>query len=79
VNPRHLRWADQSGNEADKVLHGRSNRGNHSGCAKLTVGQVLAIRRIGHSQMYKLTAAQFGINESTVRAIVHRVNWRWLD
>lgn len=27
INPKHLRWASQAENEADKVLHGTDHRG----------------------------------------------------
>lgn len=42
----NLRWDTRSGNEADKLLHGTSNRGARNGMAKLTESQVREIREL---------------------------------
>lgn len=42
---RNLRWATRAENEADKVRHGVSNRGERNGSAKLTDEQTVEIRR----------------------------------
>ncbi len=49
VNPRHLRWASQVENAADKVLHGTNQRpdvrGERNHNAKLTAESVVAIKQ----------------------------------
>lgn len=78
VNPRHLRWATQSENEADKVAHGRLNyaRGERCGGSKLTENQVLKIftdaRSLGEIAM------AYGIDKTTVGAIRNGKTWSWL-
>lgn len=79
ANKRHLRWVDQSTNEADKILHGRSNRGERHGSAKLSSGDVLSIRRMACSGISALTISEeFGISTRYTRAIIARSAWSWL-
>jgi hypothetical protein len=42
----NLRWATPKENAADRKRHGRDNRGNQHGCAKLTTNDVFEIRRL---------------------------------
>jgi hypothetical protein len=77
VNPRHLRWATRSENEADKVLHGRDNRGeNHHG-HKLSVAQVIAIREAAAAGARPVDlGAEYGVDPSTIREVVKRETWK---
>lgn len=77
-NPTHLAWGTRADNEADKVVHGRSNRGERQGQAKLTVSQVREIRRRAPTETYRALAAEFGVHPWTIRAVVVRKNWAWL-
>lgn len=43
-HPSNLRWATRAENEADKVVHGRSNRGERNGMAKVTDAQALELK-----------------------------------
>lgn len=79
VNPKHLRWATRSENEADKVAHGTSNRGERCGTAKLTRADVVAIRRLAKSLTHRVIAARFGISRRTVSQIISRNSWAWLE
>lgn len=79
VNPRHLRWATQSENENDKVLHGTSNRGERSGSAKLTESDVRAIRSLEGRMTQQEIADKFGVHLMTVNSILRRRNWGWLE
>lgn len=75
VNPRHLRWATHIENEADKVAHGTSPRGERQGSAKLTTSDVLQIRAMQGTASQAAIAAQFGVRQSTVFKIIHRQRW----
>lgn len=78
VNPNHLRWTNQSGNEADKVTHGLSNRGERCGTHKLSEAQMREVREryaAGGITQKKL-GAEFGIKQQGVSNIVTRKTWR---
>lgn len=77
-NPRHLRWATRSENEADRVLHGTSNRGERQGQSKLTRAQVLQIRALQGVETQRATARRYDIDQSTVSDIQRRKRWAWL-
>lgn len=79
-NPSHLAWGDQSANEADKLLHGRSNRGERHGMGKLKLEQVLAIRRRameGESQ--RALGREFAVAQQTISEIVTGRTWAWVE
>lgn len=68
----NLRWATKAENEADKIRHGRSNRGERNGQAKLTDAQareIIALVAGGARQ--HVVAAQFGITQGAVSNIVN--------
>jgi hypothetical protein len=73
----NLRWATRAENEADKKRHGRDNRGERHGRAKLTEPQVREIRQswaAGVSQPQ--IASRYGVDRSTVSLIVTRRTWK---
>ena len=72
----HLSWKTHRENEADKLLHGTSNRGERNGLAKLDADAVLAIRADKRPQ--RLIAADFGISQTLVSQIVRSEGWRHL-
>lgn len=76
VNGRHLRWATRTENEADKLGHGRRLRGESHSLAKLTEGQVLAIRSTQGVQ--RQIAAKYGVTQQTVSDIKRGRRWGWL-
>ena len=75
-NPRHLAWGTRADNEADKVRHGRSNRGRAA--AKITEGQARAIfvRRRG-GEVARDLAFEFGVSPQAVADIAARRSWGW--
>jgi hypothetical protein len=75
VAPKHLRWATQPENEADKVKHGRTNRAIQ---AKLGRADVLAIRAQPHRMGIDL-AAEYGVSPKMISKIRHRITWAWLE
>jgi hypothetical protein len=77
LNPSHLAWGTRPENEADKLLHGTSNRGERCGAAKLTVDQVRAIRASSESR--KVLASRYGVTAGAIGDILRRSKWAWLD
>ncbi len=78
VNPHHLRWATHIENEADKILHGTTIRGERSGNAKLNARQVLEIRALKGSRSEQQIADLYGVGRVTVHRIHHRQRWSHL-
>lgn len=79
VNPAHLRWDTPKGNMADKVVHGRNNRGTKNPKAQLTEAQVLEIRSLDGIESISSMSRRFGISRTSVRYVIERRNWAWLD
>ena len=79
VNPRHLYWTDHTGNQADRVAHGTTNRGERQGQSKLTEDDVRQIRSLKGLEPQSVTAARFDVNQSTISDIRRRKRWAWLD
>jgi hypothetical protein len=78
-NLDNLRYGTKKDNAADKLEHGRSNRGERSAHAKITEADVLEIRRmtiarVPHSEIAK----QFGIRQPQVSRIASGKRWGWL-
>lgn len=72
----NLRWDTPAANQADRVKHGTSNRGERCASSKLTEQQVLEIRADPRQQ--KDIAAAYGIQQNTVSRIKNRIRWSWL-
>lgn len=66
----NLRYATRQENEGDKVLHGRSNRGERNGMAKISDADAVAVRdAVGANPprgRYRRVAERFGLSESAV-------------
>lgn len=77
VNPRHLSWKTRSENEADKVIHGTSNRGERCGASKLTEADVREIRVMLGTRTHAEIAKLFAVSRQTVSAIHARKRWAW--
>lgn len=74
VAKRHLSWKTQSENEADKKEHGTDNR---RGGAKLSVREVIAIRRLKEltGLANSTIATSFGVDRRAVDKIISRETW----
>lgn len=76
VNPKHLRWATQKENIADKKAHGTHQAREKHGMAKLTSKDVERIRSL-RGEMYQWQIAeQYGISQTNVSAIQRGETWR---
>lgn len=76
----NLAWKTPAENQADRIQHSTSNRGERHGRAKVTAEDVYEIRRMaaaGRPQAEIM--ARFGIAQTTVSQIVTRKTWRWLQ
>ena len=61
----NIRWGSRTDNEADKVLHGTSNRGERHGMSRLTDAQVRDIvTRYERGESPRLLAHAYNINRS---------------
>lgn len=79
VNPNHLRWDTPKGNMADKIIHGRNNRGMKHPKCQLTEDQVREIRISHPTENISQLARRFGVTRTSIRYILIRRNWSWLD
>lgn len=79
--PQNLTWKAPAENEADKVLHGTSNRGERQGLSKLTTDRVREIRQLYRAGgiKQKELAERYGVAQPQISAIVNRKQWAWLD
>lgn len=77
VNKRHLSWKTPAENEADKLTHGTSTRGERHPFAKLTEEEVRLIYR--DPRIHEVIAAEYGVSAPTVSNIKCRRSWSWLD
>ena len=79
VNPRHLRWATHTENEADKLLHGTTARGEGHGRSKLTEEDVHTIRaKLAAGQKQADIPAEHGVHRVNVSHIKTGKSWVWL-
>ena len=76
VNIAHLKWGNHKENEADKIQHCTSNRGERHGKSKLTEAQVIYIYLSRDKQ--RVMARKFGLSPRTIRKIRYGEQWRWL-
>lgn len=66
----NLRWATREENEADKLLHGTSNRGERNGMAKLTDTQVAEIKkRIASGERQARLVEEYGVSAGAISNI----------
>ncbi len=77
----NLRWDTRTGNEADKLRHGRSNRGERDGQAKLTEWDARWIKRFQKHGFAKQSylADVFKVARSTIANIKSGERWAWLE
>lgn len=72
----NLRWGTSVENQADRVLHGITNRGERYGNAKLTESAVLEIRCLGTQGVtHREIAQRFGVQRGHVSKIIRRMSW----
>ena len=79
-NLNNLCWGTPKENQADRLVHGTSNRGVRNGQAKLTEQDVNLIFNSYHDGAYSQSylAKQFGVARTTIQAIVEKRIWKYL-
>lgn len=78
VNPKHIRWATQKENMADRDRHGRTARGESVGRVKLSEDKVKEIVSTGYSIPVKELAERYGVTRATIRNVLGRKTWKHL-
>lgn len=80
-NPRHLKHATASENQRDKIEHGTILRGESHSLAKLSEGDVRAIRTFlsqGEKSQSEI-ARMYGVTHKAIAHIKTGANWAWLS
>ena len=77
INPKHLRWATEIENAADRKIDNTHLVGERNGASKLTPKQVSAIR--GDDRPANEIALDYGVSVRNVGMIRSRSSWIWLD
>lgn len=73
-NKRHLRWASCAENQRDRLIHGTHKRGDRHPKARLTWGDVRAIRASSDLQVH--LAERFGVSASHISGIKTGRFWK---
>lgn len=75
VSPSHLRWATPTENQADRVVHGTTSRGERSYHARLTKSDVEKIRAMQGEATKKQLSEMFGVSRRAIYHIHNRTTW----
>ena len=77
INKKHLRWISPAQNQADRIEHGTSNRGDRHGLAKLKSSDIPKIRafRDGGSMTQREIADYFGVSVMTINRVCLGKAW----
>lgn len=73
----NLMWKTRAENQADRLRHGTTSRGERCGMSKLTEDAVRAIRADARGNKAAM-ARRFGVSEAEIRRIVSRKRWGWM-
>lgn len=73
----NLCWGTRAQNEADKIAHGTSNRGERHGMSKLTYEDVHQIRKSPKSDA--ALARSLGVSRPTITHVRNRSTWKHVD
>ena len=81
VNPDHLALGTAADNVKDRVLSGRSDRGESRHSSKLTEGDVKYIRKTFSGERGEMTALskKFGVSVTTISYVLSGKKWGWLN
>lgn len=79
VHPGHLSWKTPSENHADKYEHGTMFRGEAVKHAKLTEDAVRKIRSLAGTASQRVIGNMFGVSAGTIRRVILRIDWGWVE
>jgi len=71
----NLRWDTPKNNQADRIRHGTTNRGERCGTAKLTLEQVKEIRE--DNRLQREIAVDYGVLQNTISRIKSGKRWAY--
>lgn len=76
----NLRWASNSENQGDRVVHGTDGRGEKNPAARLTAPLVREIRQKyeDSTTTHREIAAAYGVDRSTITMLMSRKTWRYV-
>ena len=77
VNPAHLSWKTPAENQADRTIHGTSNRGERQWLSRLTERAVMDIR--SSKQAAKNLADKYDVHVATIHSVRRGATWGWLN
>jgi len=78
VSPRHIRWATPSENQQDRIAHGRTNRGEQDGMAKLTPDVVRKVYSMKGRKTAKQVAKDLPVGITAIYKIWRGERWAHL-
>lgn len=76
VSLKHLSWKTPVENQADRIIHGTTNRGERHGMSKLTKQDVLNIRSSQETNV--ALAHRYGVGVGSINNVLARRTWGWL-
>lgn len=77
VNPEHLSWGTDAENHADKVMKGRQNKGERHPLAKLSMEDVVEIKRLHSEGMTQRKLSEiYDISNQQISRIINNKRWR---
>lgn len=83
VNPKHLFLGTNEDNMKDKVKKNLQMKGENVHSSKLTVEDVIEIRKTYRPWKRGYTAPElakkFGVSDGAIRCVISRRNWSWLE
>lgn len=73
----NLTWGTMLENSADRIRHGRSNKGERHGISKLTDSKVIKMREIRRltGESYSAIGAKFGVSYRTAGRAIRGESW----
>lgn len=78
VAKKHLSWKTPADNQADRLIHGTSTRGENNGFSKLTNITAQQIFALKGSMGQRKIAKKFGVSRTAVGQIHRGTTWAWL-
>ena len=75
---RHLSWKTPVANQADKIVHGTTNRGERCGTSKFTEADIREIRMLKGYMLQREIAEMYETTQGHVSSIHSEERWGWL-
>jgi hypothetical protein len=72
-------WDTHTGNMADKIRHGTTNRGERCGSAKLTEKDVLEIRKLKGQYSHRELGEMFSVSRQHIDDILSYRRWLYIE